>query len=62
MTWDITSISPHTPQWGCLVLSCRVGVLANTPGGVKWSELGAHVCWVIIHVSKLVKHVVVQEY
>ena len=25
-----------------LVLSCLVGVLANTPGGVKRSGLGAH--------------------
>ena len=38
----------------CLVLSCLVCILANTPGGVKRSGLGAHACWVIIYVSKLV--------
>ena len=30
-----------------------VGILAHTPGGVKRSGLGAHACWVIIHVLKL---------
>ena len=35
----------------CLCLVC---ILANTPGGVKLSGLGAHACWVIIHVSELV--------
>ena len=49
------------PVLSCPVLSCLVGVLANTPGGVKRSGLGAHACWVIIHVSKLVSNVVVQE-
>ena len=45
----------------CITLSCLVGVLANTPIGVKRSGLGAHACWVIIYVSKLVKKIVVQE-
>ena len=33
---------------------CVVGILANTPGGVKRSGLGAHACLVISHVLKLV--------
>ena len=42
------------PDYGIMPLSCFVSVLANTPGGVTWSGLGAHVYWVIIRVSKLV--------
>ena len=45
------------PVNGSLILdkfirSCLVGILANTPGVVKRSGLGAHACWVISHVLK----------
>ena len=33
-----------------MVYHSIVGILANTPGGVKRSGLGAHACWVISHV------------
>ena len=36
------------------VLSCLVGILPNTPSGVKRSGLGAHACWVFIDVSNCV--------
>ena len=32
---------------------CLVGILANTPGGVKQSGLGAHACWVISQLACL---------
>ena len=35
-------------------MSCLVGVLTNTPHGVKRSGLGAPACWDISYVSKLV--------
>ena len=28
--------------------SCLVGILANTPGGVKWSGLGAHAVGLLV--------------
>ena len=37
----------------CLVLSCLVLSVYNTPGGVKRSGLGAHACCVISHVLRL---------
>ena len=36
-------------QIGCFVLFCLVLVLADTPGGVKRSGLGARACWVMHH-------------
>ena len=30
------------------LLSCLVGILANTPGGVKRSGLGAHAVWLLV--------------
>ena len=34
-------------------LACPVGILANTPGVVQRSGLGAHAYWVISRVLKL---------